>query len=666
MTTMRRDYRSGSAAEWPPAHRPRGNRRQIVYGLAVASCLVTGMAALAHSYAIAQYHLTTPSEFAWFWAGMLLLTLPLIGLMARRAMTPTIRIALLTLYGIVTYAPKLLRDPFSPLYFDEFAHWRATYEILQTGKLFNPNPLIPIVQYYPGLHAATAAIVNATGLDIWQAATILLVLCHVFLILGIAALAEGLGVSSRTAALAAVIYSLNSSFLYFDTQFAYESMAVTLVVWTLVAYVHAISASSSRERRASCFITGLLSAGCIITHHLSSLTLIAIMTVVALGLSLPGLARRGPWIRTAVTAWALTLAAGLMAAFWFVVVAPGTISYLSPYVSQGMSQLMQEVQGLSSSKPLFSASLSPGWEQRSGYLVVLFVFAITIGGILLLRSKIRRGRIPPGHRRALLVGFCAWGLVYFPSIVFILSAAGSQGARRSWAFTWIGLAVVTAPPAVWLLDYAANRISRLSRTTLRTGFIAALAVGMIGGTAEGQDVSYRFPGPYLYGSDTRDITPELIAASAWFRDQYGSGNSIIADRYTGVIFATHGAQNPGITWSGFPAYELFLAPPTSSTMQSLLAQLQGADYKYVIVDRRMAYFFPEVGLYFDSGEPYSAVPDGRKPPFYGKLQRLNSYPWLTKVFQSSNYTVYRLNLPVQVTGYGRRLPIKQGKLVITP
>ena len=511
MTTMRRDYRLGNVPErWPAHRRPRGNRRQIVYALAVAFCLVAGMAALALSYAIAQYHLTTQSEFVWFWAGMFLLTVPLVFLMARRATTPAVRIALLTIYAIVTYAPKLLRNPFSPLYNDEFAHWRATYEILKTGRLFNPNQIVIMAQYYPGLHIATAAIVNATGLDIWQAATVLLLLCHIFLVLGIAALAEGLGVSSRTAVLAGVIYSLNSSFLYFDTEFAYESMGVTLVVWALAAYVRAVSPGSTRKRgkrMASCLVTVMLSAGCVITHHLSTFSLIGIMAVVALGLSLPVLARRGEWIRNAVTAWALTLAAGTIMAIWIAVAAPGTISYLSPYVDQGMAQLMQEAKGASGAKQLFSVSLNPGWEQTCGFLVVLLALAITICGVLLLISAMRRGRLPAGHRRALWVSLSAWGLVYFPSTLFILSSAGSEGARRSWTFTWIGLSIAAAPPTVWLLDYAERRISRWSRVSLRTGLVVAFAVAMIGGVANGMDVIYRFPGPYLYGSDTRDIIP---------------------------------------------------------------------------------------------------------------------------------------------------------------
>ena len=97
-----------------------------VYLLAVAfaGCELAGMAAVVRAYYIAQTTLSNTSEFAWFWVGMFLLELPLVVLIARRATPRTMRTALLTLYGLVSYAPKLLRNPTSPVYHDEFAHWR--------------------------------------------------------------------------------------------------------------------------------------------------------------------------------------------------------------------------------------------------------------------------------------------------------------------------------------------------------------------------------------------------------------------------------------------------------------------------------------------------------------------------------------------------------------
>jgi hypothetical protein len=624
------------------------------------------VAAIAYSYHIGEYHQTSQSEFTWFWVGMLLLTLPLIGIIARAGTPNALRTALLTLYAILTYAPKLLRNPSSPVYHDEFAHWRDTYEILHTGKLFSPNPVIPITARYPGLHAATAALVNATGLSIWHAATVLLVLCHVLLVLGIASLGEGLGMTNRIAALAAILYSFNSSFLYFDTEFAYESMAVTLVVWTLVAYTQAIRSRSMRERAASCFLTVLLSAGVIVTHHLSTVSLLLIMTVIALALSMPWLARTGGWVRTASTAWGLALAAIVMAGFWFVVVAPSTFTYLSPYLAHGLSQLMSDAQGTGAARQLFSASLSPWWEQRSAYLVVVFALGLAVGGLLLIRAKLRDGSLRRGPLRALLISFMLLAVVYFPSVPFILSPAGSEGARRSWAFTWIGLAMLAAASMGWLLDAARRRTSRWSRVSLSIGLTAAISIVMIGGTAAGQNAAYRFPGPFLYGSDARSTTPEELAASAWFSAHFGTGHNLVVDRNSGLIFGSYGLQNFSAPSAGFATWELFLAKSGSLIPPYLLEELRSSNYTYMIVDRRMAYEIPADDTYFTTGEPADLVPSTGKSVFYGRLDKFNSLPWMIKVFQSDNYSIYRLNLPVGRTGYSVRPPSVKGRLVVIP
>ena len=74
----------------------------------------------------------------------------------------------------------------------------------------------------------------------------------------------------------------------------------------------------------------VLSAGTVVTHHLSAFTLVLIMALVSLAMSVPWLARGEGWVRTAVTAWSLTLVTALMAGAWFHFVAPDTWSYLSP------------------------------------------------------------------------------------------------------------------------------------------------------------------------------------------------------------------------------------------------------------------------------------------------------------------------------------------------
>jgi hypothetical protein len=690
-------------------HRQKPRHRFLLV-TAFMACQLAGMAALVWAYSIAQTTTTSTSEFAWFWLGVLLFELPLAGLVARRATSQKMRTALLTFYGIVSYAPKLLRNPTSPLYHDEFAHWRATHEILTTGKLFQPNPIIPIVARYPGLHAATAALVHATGLNIWQAATLLLLLFHVTLVIGIAALAQAVGFNNRTASVIAILYGLNSSFLYFDTQYAYESMAISLLVWALVAFIKAIR-SHSREGRASwSALTFVVAASTVITHHLSTFTLVVVMALVSLAVSLPWFTRwqsrtrddwpetirdawpeswtrqdevtreswirrggtREGWARAAVTAWSLTLVTALMAAAWFRFVAPSTFSYLSPFLGEGLSELVQVAKGTSTGRQLFGATLSPWWEQKSAYLVPVFALSLAVGGLLLIRGRIRSGRLLRGRRRGLSFAFVSLGLVYFPSTIFILVPSGAEGARRSWAFSWIGLCMLAAPGVVWLLDWARRNVHKWIRVTVPSSLIVILAITLVGGTAAGLNASYRLPGPFLYGSDARSVTPELIGAGDWFSARFGTGNKVMTDRYTGLIFGSFSLQNPDYPFVGLPFYNLYLAEPGAPIEPpNLLSDLHHAGYAYLIVDERMAYDVPELGIYFTSTEPPSLQSQDGKSVLQGRLGKFNSFSWAVKVFQSSHYSIYRLNLPVPRIGYKLQPPtsrgkLLQGKLSVTP
>ena len=65
----------------------------------------------------------------------------------------------------------------------------------------------------------------------------------------------------------------------------------------------------------------------------------------------------------------------------------------------------------------------------------------------------------------------------------------------------------------------------------------------------------------------------------------------------------------------------------------------------------MAYELPELGVYFEQrADP--CLPENGKSVFYGRLDKFNTMPWMVKVFQSNNYSIYRINLPAQI-GYQR-------------
>src|SRR3984957_8190669 len=628
----------------PPRHATQ--ERRWLYILTVAACEAVGMAAVVKSYLVAQTTLSDEAEFVCFWAGMSLRHRPRIAVIARRRTGAAMRSALLLVIGFVSYAPKLLRDPGAPIYHDEYAHWRATYDIVTTGRLFQPAQIIPIIARYPGLHAATAVLVDVSGLSIWQAATVLVLLCHVALLAGIVTLARAVGLDSRAATLAAVAYGFNTSFLYFDTQFSYESMGITLVVWSLAAFAQAIRARPGPHRRAWCCLTMVLSFGCAITHHLTTIELTAVMLTVSVALSLPRAARCDGWRDTAATAWFLTAFTLAVIVGWITFVAPGTVAYLSPYLGTALSQLAQMVSGSSSGRQLFGASLSPWWEHVAAFGVTLVAFAFAAGGLLLLRRWRRNGRLAAGRERALLLACTTIGLVYFPSTALVFSPAGAEGAHRSWAVSWIGLAVVAAGYAAWLIDWAGLRRRALARWTALGVLTVMTATALVGGTAAGLNASYRLPGPFLFGSDARSDTPELNAMTQWFRARFGTGNHVITDRFTGLEVDSFGLQDTAQPSAAFPVWDLYIAAPGQPLGPPLLLTEMKADrYRYLIVDKRMATDVPQLGIYFEGNEPPGFVLPNGQSIFNGRLAKFNGVLWMTKVFESDNYAVYRMNLP---------------------
>ena len=150
--------------------------------------------------------------------------------------------------------------------------------------------------------------------------------------------------------------------------------------------------------------------------------------------------------------------------------------------------------------------------------------------------------------------------------------------------------MLVGPAAVWLIDWTGRSTFRWLRVSLRSGLMVLLAIALVGGTVAGLNASYRFPGPFLYGSDARSVTPELLGASEWFSARFGIGNNIVTDRYTGLIFGSFGLQNVAFPSVSFPLYNLYLAKPGAPIEPAfLLPDLALANYKYLIVDERMAY-----------------------------------------------------------------------------
>ena len=83
-----------------------------------------------------------------------------------------------------------------------------------------------------------------TGSPLWPAALAVIILAHVLSVLAVYQLVRAVGASPTGAAVGAVVYTLNPSWMYFDTSVSYESLALPLLLWCLAA---AVTASRSPE-----------------------------------------------------------------------------------------------------------------------------------------------------------------------------------------------------------------------------------------------------------------------------------------------------------------------------------------------------------------------------------------------------------------------------------
>jgi hypothetical protein len=619
--STKRRRRAGATA---PSGRP------VPAALAWPGGLLAGTLLIAYAYAYAATSSHGQTQFHLFWSGVLLFTAPAALRLCQADVARAERLAIIASLGLFDFLPKFLRSPHHPLFFDELAHWRQANVTYTTGRLFQPNPTVYMSQYFPGLHALTASLRDLSGLPTFQLGLILLALLHVIALLGIFVIAERSTRSDHIAGLAAFIYSLNPSFMFFDSQYAYESLAIVFFIWVIAAILAMQEASGTGSHQAAWLACGLTLAGaCIITHHLSTYALVVALLLMAVATTVRrvrGRESRG----SALLTWAFALLVTAGAAAWLIVASPGVVDYLVQPVASSVAEIMRMLHGQEQARTLFALGATPRYEQVCAFLSPVVMVAGAAGGLALLRRQ--------GPRTSAARALILFGLGYFPSALFMLTEYGNEGARRSWTFTYTGLAVLIAP----VIPHLLSRVVRwhpAGRTAVRGAIVALLCIVLVGDVSTSVNELYRFPGPYVYGSDTRSLDGELMQMVAWMKTTQGTGQNVVADRYSGLALASFGLEWPAeVSWK-FPLWQLYFSVHLPSA--ALLQQIQDAHFRYLVIDRRMARYLPRVGVYFASGEPEANT--RTTPPPAAALDKYEHLPWVIKIYQSDNLEIYRFN-----------------------
>ena len=475
-----------------------------------------------------------------------------------------------------------------------------------------------------------------SGLTTWSAGALVVLAMHILGLFAVYLLGEVHLSSARTAGVAAIVYGINPSAVYFDTQYAYESIAINLFLWTVALTSLASKADSKRRQLGFLTAAALCAAGCVVTHHLTVLFLIGALATVSVTTSVldwrTRRRQRSPDARQvnvggARVWWIMLGFTACLAAAWVGLFARPTLDYLSPYMGNSLQQLgsMAEKKG-HGGRQLLAANVQPAWEQLFTAAAPAGLVVIVVAAAIMLKRRQVRLDSPT-------LGLVVFGLGYFVSIPFILAPSGAEGARRSWGFTYVGIALIVA---LVVAGWASGRLRWFGcdwRPLLALGLFVILLIGNVGG---GLNDPYRFPGPFRWGTDTNSASDEARTVARELEAKTGRVR-VVSDAYTALQLAAYGGLDVAAPSSGFPAWEL--TQTAEDPPPELARMLLGSAYDYLVVDVRMGQEAPFNGHNFGQGDPLL----GRATPME-YLTRLDSVPWASRVISTAHLRVYRLDL----------------------
>ena len=596
------------------------------------------------------------AHYYLFWLGYLAAAAPAAWLLVRDATNGATRGALVVALGFWSLVPTLLRTGGTPLFFDEFSHLRMLQDLVHTGHPVSSTGLLQIGASFPGLELVTSGLYHLSGLSLWLAALTVAGVAHVALLAGVYVLVRDAARSPRAGAIAAVAYSLNPSWLFFDAQFSYETLALPMLVWSLVFALRGTAVrhgtATRRARGTQLALAVLLSGGLVVTHHVTSVVNCAALIGIAVVATVQRRGvLRGATETSALAAWLLAAWAVVLTTWRFVDVGHPLLVYLGPtfHLSQQLRQLLSLL-GLGAGLPAhsaFASSSAPFFEVACAYLmlpVLLVAFVWAVWGL----ASVRRTLTPLAYVMVLL------GALFFVSLPLASAAAYSESVHRSWAYSFLGLAVVLGLAGAAALD---GRLSITFRhrglwppparahRSLRPIVAACALVVAIGGVSVGTSTSYRFGGPVAPETDPLYVGTQTAMLAQWFAHNTTAHDVVFGDRY--VVRPIAIASPVRIAKPGGSEALLFLT-------RTVPARAVGAYLRdrvtYVVVNRHLGDVGTALAWTWFVSSDALLPPDARTHGYPWHLGCLN---WANAVFATSDYEVLKVE-PARLAADVRR------------
>jgi hypothetical protein len=588
-----------------------------------------------------------------FWAGLLLIYLPIVLRLFGRSASAAERMALVVLLGTALYIVKVVHSPAGFTLHDELASWRGVWDLLGSGHLFSVNPLVGGYSVFPGMTAVTAALTQLSGLSIFVSALILIGVARVVLMVALFLILQRAAGSARAAGIAIAVYACNPSILYFDSQFGYESLALAIAGAYLLVVMRG-AGLNPRDNKAPAVnllvALAVLTSGLVITHHLTTYAMIAFLALWTAAIWI--LRRRRPvdqllvsfpsgrphpshfslaaTIRTRLRVGpALGFALlGTIALCWFAFVAGGaTQDELGSVFANAISALFHLVFGGGGTKTLFKAG--------TGQVDPLIVRVLGLASVGMLALVIPLGvwRVWRSHRtNTLAVSLAAVGLLYPFTLVPRLTAAGSEISQRASEFVFVGIGFVAAILFLHLTESLGRQRGRL------LALVATGLTGMVfvGGVILGESPVTRQPGRFEVGAESRSISPQGAAAARFAFEHLPHDSRVLVDGPNGLLLGSFGELDPVIgNIRGIPVTEVFFSRRFNRNDRIVIVH-DAIDY--IVVDRRLGHSLPVDGYYYDRDEPRA---NERTNAISGaSLRKFNSVPKIDRIYDNGPIVIY--------------------------
>lgn len=578
--------------------------------------LCAGLGLLLCSYANAlSRQLLHPTELI-LWAGVLLIALPIVYRLTSRDASPRERLVLVCLLGLSLYGVKVVRDAPIFSFSDEVVHVFNANQITAHHHLFRDNSILPVTPSYPGLEGATSALTTITGLSSYWAGIVIVGAAKVSLLAALFLLFNRVSGSARTAGLATAIYAGNFNFLYWGSQFSYESLSLPLFVVVLMAVAERDATPRSWARDWAVPIV-LGTSAIVVTHHLTSYALAAFLAGIALAY---WLVKRdwswpNPWPYAAFTA--------ALATVWLLLVANSTFGYLSPVLGGAFEAIFNTASGEAPPRGLFegrgpAAPHTPFLARSVALLAILLLLAALPLGL---------ARVWQRHRRnpfALVFGVAA--IAFFGTLALRLAPAAWETGNRAGEFLFIGLAFVLA--SAGLQNWAPRKNPRIGRALLT----AAVGVVIVGGAIAGWPWDLQLAAPVRASAEGHTISSPSLALAEWARQETSPDARFGANLADARLLLAPGER---VAFAGKnPDIQDMLLELSFSSENWEVPLLRENGIHYIVTDGR------EISL--DATRGYSFSEDGEATIERAAILKFSELQGARRIYSSGDVSVYEL------------------------